>query len=91
MFENSGGKIKKIGKVVGWLGIFLSVAIAIALLGMSSDNAYWDEQHVLRLWGFILLFAGPIGSWVSGLLITGFGELIEKTSEIAKDIHDKNN
>ena len=89
MFENSGEKIKKLGMVVGWLGI-ASVVIAFILFGLASD-AYRDEEHALRLWGFILLFAGPIGSWVSGLLITGFGELIEKTSEIAKDIHDKNN
>ena len=39
--------------------------------------------------GLVLIVAGPIGSWISSFFVYGFGELIEKTSEIAENTKPK--
>ena len=72
-FENIGGKIKTLAQVVAILGVIVSV---IAGLFVLDDSA---------LYGVLIAFVGSVLSWISSLFIYGFGELIDKTTEIAKN------
>ena len=39
----------------------------------------------LMIYGVITIIVGPLAAWVSSWLLYGFGELIEKTTEIAEN------
>ena len=61
--------IAKTLKIVGWVLMILGIAGAISV-GVACE-LYW------------LIPVGILFSFITGLLFIGFGELIEKTSEIA--------
>lgn len=73
MFENVGGKIKIVSKVMVWIEIIFSVIGGLALL----FNRYTQVA------GLALLIAGPLVAWLSGLFLYGFGQLIENTDRMA--------
>ena len=72
-FENIGSKIKTLAVVVTILGISVSIITCLILL---------DENAMS---GLMIAFIGSVCSWISAFFIYGFGELIEKTTEIAKN------
>ena len=74
MFDNIGGKIKILAKVLCWLGIITSVICAIALW---TQNDYYTPTIVI---GFAVLIGGCLFSWVGSFFMYGFGELIEATT-----------
>lgn len=82
MFENIGGKIETLAKVLCWVGIILSVLIAMILFIEAKEGSYKTEDLYMNL-GCIYLIFGPLVSWVSSFFIYGFGELIERTTEIS--------
>ncbi|WP_294362340.1 SHOCT domain-containing protein [uncultured Clostridium sp.] len=82
MFENIGGKIKTLAKVLCWVGIILSVLIAMILFIEAKEGSYKTEDLYMKL-GCIYLIFGPLVSWVSSFFIYGFGELIDRTTEIS--------
>ena len=75
LFSNIGGKIKGVAQVVCWGGIILSVLAGIILL------AAGDEAVLL---GLLTAVVGGVSSWVTSLFLYGFGELIDKVTEISK-------
>ena len=82
MFDNIGGKIKTLAKVLCWVGIIFSVLIAIILFIEAKEGSYRTEDLYMKL-GCIYLIFGPLISWVSSFFMYGFGELIERTTEVA--------
>lgn len=70
-FENIGGKIKILAVVITVIGIGVSLAFGLYLL----------DSNVLL--GLVIAVVGSLLSWISSFFIYGFGELIEKTTEIA--------
>ena len=74
MFDNIGGKIKKLAQVVCWVGIISSLVIGIVLMAMT-DPGFTDY---LTFVGLLVAVLGSLGSWVSSFFIYGFGELIER-------------
>ena len=76
MFDNIGGKIKGVAKFITWLGIIASVISFLIIVSIG-------ENELIGL-GFILLVVGCIGSWLSSLMLYGFGQLIENTEIIAE-------
>ncbi len=74
MFNNVGGKIKAIAKVVAWIGIVICVIYGFVLLVSVEDMA---------LVGLIVMTVGSLLSWVSSLVLYGFGELIDNSAVIA--------
>ena len=76
MFDNIGGKIKGLAKVLCLVGIAVSVIGAIALW---CANSYYQSTIVP---GFIVLIVGSVGSWLSSLFTYGFGELIDRVTSI---------
>ena len=83
MFDNIGGKIKTLAKVVCWLGIIASVIVAIVMFVASKEN-YRTEGTYVGL-GIAFLIGGPLISWISSFMCYGFGELIENSAIIARN------
>lgn len=75
MFGNIGGKIQGVAQVVCWIGIITSVLAGIVLVATGD----------LALVGILTALVGSIGSWVGSLFLYGFGELILKATEIARN------
>lgn len=77
MFENIGGKIKALAKVLCWIGIIASVISAIAMWGQNSSYS----PTILP--GILILVLGCLLSWIGSFFAYGFGQLIENTDRIA--------
>ena len=75
MFDNIGGKIKGVAKIITWMGIITSVISFLIILSTGDDK--------LIGFGFIILIVGCIVSWLSSLTLYGFGQLIENSAIIA--------
>lgn len=75
MYDNIGGKIKGLAK---WVCIIGSIIMAIS--GMVCMGLGEDFIPV----GILLLILGPVLCWISSWILYGFGELIEKTSNIER-------
>ena len=80
MFNNIGGKIKTLARVMCALGICASVLGACVLWG---ENSLYNTPTVLS--GILLLVIGSLGSWIGSFFTYGFGELIENTKAIHED------
>lgn len=81
MFDNIGGKIKMLAKVVCWIGIIVSAVIAIIMFA----NAVKYSNDIYTLLGLAYIILGTLLSWIGSFFTYGFGELIEKTTEIANN------
>lgn len=78
MYDNIGGKIKGLAKAT-----FIVETIASVITGiffMASD------EDMIPI-GLLIIVLGPIIAWVSSWLLYGFGELIDKTCDIARNTH----
>lgn len=73
MFDNIGGKIKTLVKILCWLGIIASCIIG--LLAM--------QESVIA--GLITAIFGSLASWISSFFAYAFGELVENSSIIAQN------
>ena len=76
MYDNIGKKIKMLAKAS-----FIVEAIAAIVVGLIIwiDTTDW--------WYALIVFCGPIVAWVSSWLLYGFGELIDKVSDIERNTH----
>ena len=75
MFDNIGGKIKTLAKVVCWIGIIACIITGIVLMAT-------DEELVLA--GILTAAGGSLLSWVSSFVLYGFGQLVENSDIIAE-------
>lgn len=73
MFDNIGGKIKGLAKVLCWLGIIASIIVG-AIMCTDEDAA---------LFGILYILIGSLLSWIGSFLLYGFGELIATTMHIS--------
>lgn len=78
MFGNIGSKIKSLAKIVCWIGI-----VVFTILGLVSIG----DTPVL---GLLIVILGSLCSWIGSFFVYGFGELIEKTTEIAENTRSGN-
>ncbi len=72
MFDNIGGKIKTLAKVMCWIGIIVSVIYGIAMIILS----FWAGV-LTAIMGIVFSIIGAVLSWVGSFFTYGFGELIE--------------
>lgn len=84
MFENVGEKIKKLAKYECWAGIVLSIILAIIMF-VTADEVSWKEEDVYLIYGWVFLVIGPAISICNSYFIYGFGELIQKVSNIERN------
>lgn len=76
MYDNIGSKIKGLAKATFIIETIAAVITGIALM------AYDEDITPLAL---LVMVVGPIVAWVSSCLIYGFGELIDKASDIERN------
>jgi hypothetical protein len=81
MYNNIDRKIKVLAKVIFWVGVIASVAIGIAMI---VTGANMRRGGGLIMLGSGLLVGGSLCSWISSMLLYGYGTLIENTSNCAK-------
>jgi Na+-transporting methylmalonyl-CoA/oxaloacetate decarboxylase gamma subunit len=77
MYNNIGAKIKVLAKVIAWVGIICSVITGIGLI---------IDGNYLTVIGICVILVGTLFFWISSWFMYGFGELIAKAAEIAKNI-----
>jgi hypothetical protein len=75
MYNNIGSKIK----ALAWIECILG-SIACVIIGLF----FWEREYAGGT-AFSFIVLGPLLSWLLSLVTYGFGELIEKTQEIAKN------
>lgn len=74
MFENIGGKLKLLAK------LFTGMGIAGGLFA----GIYLTVTDRVQIWlGIAILVGAPVVCWILLAFVYGFGELIERTAEIA--------
>ena len=82
--KSTGTKIRKIAMVVEVVGIILTLFLAISIwvTGCESKSYRYSssDENQAAITGFIILIAGISGSVCSGILIDGFGELVENSA-----------
>ncbi len=76
MFDNIGSKIKMLAKVICWVGIIMSCLAGLIILINGDDGAGV---------GLVIMIMGSLTSWVCSFFAYGFGELIDRTTEVANN------
>ncbi len=76
MYNNIGGKIKGLTKVIAVLGALAPIAIGLGLMFNDDDTFFL---------GLVIIVVGCLISWISSWLLYGFGDLIENTALIARN------
>lgn len=79
MYDNIGDKIKGLAKA---LCIIETITAAIAGIVFLVDGS--EDKALL---GFLLTFGGFVISWLSSWPLYGFGELINKACDIARNTY----
>lgn len=92
--ESTGTRIRSLAVIVEVLGIILTLFLAIStwVTGCEKEETYKssyysyykednDTSSIAGITGVVILIVGGLSSWCSGLVIDGFGELIENSSE----------
>ena len=69
MFDNIGGKIKTLAKVLCWIGIVGSVIAAIGFFTSGNGITGWS-----------MLIAGSLGSWISSFTLYALGEIADNSA-----------
>lgn len=78
MFENVGGKIKTLVKVMFFLELLGSVIGAGILIPDCTDSEMWLALGIVVV--------GPLVAWISSLALYAFGELVESNMRISRSI-----
>ena len=82
MFDNIGGKIKGLAKVICWIGIIASCIGGII---------YWVAASKLHagfvgfLAGLGIIVGGSLASWIGSFTTYALGELVENSAEIREN------
>lgn len=74
MYSNIGKKIKSLTKALSIVLMVLSFIAGLVLCVI-------DEELIAT--GIVTMILTPLVIWASSFLVYGFGELVDKTSEIA--------
>ncbi len=78
MYDNVGGKIKKMASVVAVIGIIVSVIAGIRTMAVSAIG------------GLIVAAIGALASWISNIALYAFGDLVENVAAIKEAITNGN-
>ena len=79
MYDNIGRKIKDLAKTICLLEAFAAIIAGIIIIGTFADAR--DGEGMVGI-GILIMVVGSLLAWISSWLLYGFGELIEKTSNI---------
>lgn len=76
MFNNIGSKIKLLSLIICFISIAISLVLGLYMILKLNQIAF----------GLLIIFGGSCASYISSFFTYGFGELIEKSAEIAENI-----
>lgn len=88
MFGEIDKNIKDLSQILSWLGVIESIILAIVMFVKAGDSYY--AEGLFTSLGFVFLIVGPIISIINGMLVYGFGELIEKAISIDTKLENNN-
>ena len=91
MYNNIGGKIKVLAHIIAGIGIFVSIISGTPWVYQGANAPRHGGGEILIALGLGIIIVGSLYSWIFSFFIYGFGELIEKTAEIASDADDCRN
>jgi len=86
IFSEVGDKIKGFSKFLFIICTIASIIMAIVIFINSSDNSYNDDESITNAVAWCYLLIGPIASYLSSLLLYGFGELINRICNIEEHL-----
>ena len=81
MYDNIGKKIKGLA-----MTIFIIEAIAAVIAGI-----FYIAANEYMLLGLLTMAGGFLVAWISSWFLYGFGELIDKVCDIARNMHKVEN
>lgn len=92
MFNDIGKKIKKLASTLYkiQIAIYVIAAIVLFVLGVMLLTKPDAFGFLLILIGIVCAALGPLLAWLSTCILYGYGELIDKTSEIEKNTRPAN-
>ncbi len=79
MFDNIGGKIKGLAKIVCYFGIAMSVITGIIVFSVFAAQDDAELVGIGFLVSAIIIGFGILVSWLSTILLYGYGQLIENS------------
>lgn len=82
MFNNIGGKIQALAKIICWIGIILSVVLGIFFCMIDNYTLGPMEKGVQIFIGILIMGIGSVFSWVGSFLLYGFGRLVENSDSL---------
>ncbi len=85
MFDDIGGKIKKLATVVCWTGIIASVISGLMIWSQGLDG---DAGIIVFFSGLFTMALGACASWVGTFLLYGFGEIIENLEVLNNNTYE---
>lgn len=91
MFDDIGGKIKKLAVIICWLGIISSVIMGIIIICSADTESYYG-YHRTNGWivfiGFVYMGLGALFSWIGSFVLYGYGEMIDNTDATQYDTRE---
>lgn len=85
MFVDIGKKIKGVASFIFGVGVFISFLISLFVFASIEEWSYWYDGAIIVFLGFLVIIIGSVISWLNSFMLYGFGELIDKTCEIAEN------
>lgn len=85
MFNNPGGKIQGLAKVLFVLGVigYSIGGIILIVMGIQASNSYYDDMAWMYYVGGVLAIGvGVLISWLGVLFMFAFGNLVENVERI---------
>ena len=85
LYDNIGGKIKLLAKILLCIGVVGALVGAI-VMWVKTEDCRSSEIRTYVLYGFLVLIGGALISYINSMFIYGFGELIDATDGIYRKI-----
>lgn len=84
MFTNIGAKIKTLASAIAWIGIIGSIIGGLAMVAVGLDS-----EEIFILFGVLTAIVGSLTSWIGSFLLYGYGELIDKVTQIDRKLNSQ--
>ena len=81
MYNNIGKKIKILATIMGIVEAAAAFMVGVVLL---IDSIDWGDEELIPV-ALLIMLVGPVVAWISTWMLYGFGELIDKTCDIARN------
>ena len=82
-YEDVGKSIKNLARTIAIITLVVYLLIALTMFFSSFPQSRYDDVNVGTMIGsFAVAALGFVAAWLSGLLLFGFGELIDNSTDI---------